>query len=555
MKLTKVLLFTTAVSAFLSSTVLDSWDLNDLKQYLSDNKIPFDEKKATIEEIKDLSLKHFNVQQAKSSSASSSAWYNPNVVKQKVLNYYNGVTDSFTSNPPTSSSAIDYSNIKNWIFATWGIEDLKKTLTKSNIKFEPEAKRDELVQLAKDHYNDIAKKYGASGNYPGDWLYSNWDKKSLKKWLDEYGIDYSSFKDSQKDLIRKVRENSYQAAQVAEEERQSILESLDLSSKALFDKAGTVRDDIFNTWSSSQLYKWLKTHQVDVEESLKHNKEELALLAQKHKGHLKEDVDYWSKTASKSASPFLTKSSDRVDNLINDTFFVGVESWSRDRLKAFLQARGVSIPIFATKYELIQLVKDNKFKPIQNFNNDYFFQGWSRENIQKWADEQNDAAAKTSNDILVKANIAYKSLASNLDVYYKQASTVASEWQSQASDFASDAASQASDYASQASNQASGYANEASKQLTGARDSFFEYWSDVELRDYLNSFGIYNLKNVRHEQLIDLAKTNTKWFITGANYDADSVIANAKLNGVNFWNKVVYYYKTWYNYVYYTIFH
>ncbi|ODQ59492.1 hypothetical protein WICANDRAFT_31834 [Wickerhamomyces anomalus NRRL Y-366-8] len=493
--LLSVLLLSTSSIALFSSTVLDSWDLNDLKEYLSDNSVPFDEKKATVEQIKDLSQKHWELQHSKSQSS----WFDPNVVKQKVLNYYNGATDSLTSNPATSSSSVDYSNLKDWVFATWGIDQLKSTLKKSDIKFDPEAKRDDLVKLAKSNYNKIAKKYNASGNYPGDWLYSNWDKKSLKKWLDQYGIDYSSFRDSQKDLIRKVRQNSYQAAQVAEEERQGILESLDLSSKALFDKAGTVRDDIFNTWSSSQLYKWLKTHQVDVEESLKTNKEELALLAQKHKDNLKDDIEYWSGKASKSASPFLTKSSDKVDNVINDTFFVGVESWSRDRLKAFLAARGVSVPIFATKYELIQLVKDNKFKPIQNFNNDYFFQGWSKENIQKWVDEQNDAASKTS--------------------------------------------------------KASGYANQASNHFSTARDSFFDYWSDVELREYLSSFGIYDTKNFRHDQLLDLAKTNTRWFISGANYDTGSAIANAKLTGVNLWNKIVYYVKTWYNTIYYTFNH
>lgn len=550
-KLLWVLALSTFTFALFSSTVLDSWDLNDLKEYLADNSISFNEKKATVEELKDLSQKHWDLQHSKDQSS----WFDPKALQQKVLKYYNGATDSLTSQHPTSSSSIDYSHLKDWIFTTWSVDQLKKTLQKSDVKFDPEAKRDELIKLAKSNYDNVAKKFGASGNYPGDWLYSNWDKKSLKKWLDQYGIDYSSFRDSQKDLIRKVRQNSYQAAQVAEEERQGILESLNLSSQSLFDKAGVVRDDIFNTWSSSQLYKWLKSHQVDVEESLKTNKEELALLAQKHKDNLKNDIEYWSDRASKSASPFLSKSSNKVDNVINDTFFVGVESWSRDRLKAFLDARGVSIPIFATKYELIQLVKDNKFKPIQNFNNDYFFQGWSKENIQKWVDEQNDAASKTSKNLLEKANIAYKNLAANLDVYAKQASTAASQWGSQASDYATDAASQASSYATDAASQATGYANQAAGHFSTARDSFFDYWSDVELRDYLTSFGIYNTKSIGHEQLLELAKTNTRWFISGANYDTGSAIANAKLTGINLWNKIVYHVKTWYNTIYYSIFH
>jgi len=547
----QILLLSTLTLALFSSTVLDSWDLNDLKEYLADNSVPFNEKKATVDEIKDLSQKHWELQHAKSQSA----WFDPNSLKQKVLSYYNGATDTLTTEPPTSSSPIDYKNIKDWIFTTWGVEELKNTLSKADIKFDPKAKRDDLVKLAKSHYSDIAKKSNASGNYPGDWLYSSWDKKSLKKWLDSNGIDYSSFRDSQKDLIRKVRQHSYQASQVAEEERQGILESLDLSSKALFDKAGSVRDDIFNTWSSSQLYKWLKTHQVDVEDSLKTNKEELALLAQKHKDNLKDDVDYWSQKASKSASPFLSKSSDRVDNVINDTFFVGVETWSRDRLKAFLEARGVSIPLFATKYELVQLVKDNKFKPIQNFNNDYFFQGWSKKNIQKWADEQNDAASKTSKNLLEKANIAYKNFASQFNIYSTHASSYANDAASQASSYATDAASQVSSYATDAQAHASGYANKASGHFNTAKDSFFDYWSDVELRDYLSSFGIYNTKNFRHDQLLDLAKTNTRWFVSGANYDKNNAIANAKLNGVNLYNKIVYHLKTWYNTIYYSIFH
>ncbi|CDR47139.1 CYFA0S29e00650g1_1 [Cyberlindnera fabianii] len=537
--LTLALLSTSVAGSLFKTNVIDAWDINDLKQYLKDNSISFDEKKATINELKDLSAKQYKLRNQP--TVDQSGWYHPSNLKQKVLNLYNGATDTAysTTESLSDSSYVDYDNIKNWVFSTWSTKELEKLLKKSGVKYEPTSKRSELIATAQKNYDDIAKHFKASGKYPGDWLYSSWDKKDLKKWLDDYGVDYKSLRDSKEDLVKKVRENSYKASVYAQEEKDDVLDSLDLTSKSLYDKAGSLKDDVFEAWTASQLYKWLKSHKADIDEKAKLNKEELNSVALKYRDDLKSDIDAWSSKAAKTTSPYLEKGSKHVDNLVNDTFFVGIESWSRDRLKAFLEARGVSIPLFATKSELRKLVKANKYKPITNFNSDWFFEGWNKDNIQKWVQEQSDAASQSSKDVWGKANELYHAFVANLAHYTHKASSAASD----AYDSAAENVNTAADSISK----------KVGGDVKSNKDAFFDYWSDVELKKYLASFGIYNTKATKREDLINLAKKNTLWFVGGAQNEAKKQWDYSKLVALDhhnvFWAKL----KNWYNHLIFAI--
>jgi hypothetical protein len=520
---------------------LESWDVNDLKNYLADNSVPFDEKKVTIAELKKLSKSHWEDHQSQVNTPSQTldnSWFGGfgdfglGGIKQKVLG--GGPKTVGDKVGDKVGDAIDYSieavtgpykDIKSWVFTTWSTDDIKKLLKKADIKYD-EARyttRSDLVKLAQDSYDDIAKYFNASGKYPGDWLFSTWDTKSLKKWLRDNDVDYSSLKDNRESLLHKVRQHAYDASVYTADQRESILESLDLANSALYDKLGGIRDDIFNTWSSSQLYSWLKSHKVDVDESVKQNKEELALLAQKNKHEFKNDVSSWVAKASRTVSPHLSKATKSVDNVINDTFFVGVENWSRDRLKAFLNSRGVAIPHFATKWQLVELVKANKYKPITKFNKDDFFQGWSTANVQKWLSEQGDVASSTGKDLWEKSTDLYKQFVNNVELYANKFTDGVQAAQSGASEYVDSATSAIVDKATGAKH----YSDKSVK------DTFFDYWSEVELRDYLKTFGIKTSKKSTKDELIHLAKTNTRWFVSGAKYDINDKLADFKLSSAN----------------------
>jgi arsenate reductase-like glutaredoxin family protein len=497
-----------ATAALFSSEVFESWDINDLRDYLKDKSIPFDEKKATISELKDLSHKQLQLDR-------SPPWYSPQNVKQKVLSYWD-------SSPPKFYDT-DYSNLKDWVFSTWSEADLKKLLKKTGVKFSASDNRSALQKLAQENYDAIAKSLNASGKYPGDWLYSCWDKKDLKKWLKKYDIDYSSMRDSKNDLVRKVRENAYKASLYACDERDNLLDSLDLSSQSLFDKAGEIKEDVFGGWSASQLYNWLKSHEVEFEESVRHNQKELRGIANKHKDELKDDIDYWVSKARQKASPILEKGSKKADEVINDTFLVGVNGWSKARLKSFLEARDISIPLLATKYDLVKLVKENKWKPIRKFNTEGFFDGWSKKNVQKWLEAQGETAHKGSKDLANRANDAYKSFVDSAVEYAKAA-------------------------------------QEKVKEATGigkpksAKDAFFDTWSDVELKKYLGTFGVKDTKSTKRTDLLELAKKNTRWFVTGDSSNGHSAISCSKLAIANAVNNAVDYYKSVVNWLYYKLF-
>ncbi|KAH3671363.1 hypothetical protein WICMUC_004660 [Wickerhamomyces mucosus] len=562
MKFSTVLQTLLLVSSTLAySDVLYSWNENDLKNYLTDNSIEF-KKKSSFKELQDLASKHWNDLQY-SIRGEPSHWYDVNNLKQKALNIYQGRS---INAPPKGSASDYYYTVKDWVFNSWTESDLKKLLDKSKIKYESHSTRDDLIKVAQDNYEKIAKSHHSSGNYLGDWLYESWDSQALKKWLDENDVGYSSFRDSRDDLLKKVREHSYEVSTLAEHERERALENLDLGKQSLFDKAGKIRDDVFNTWTSTQLYDWLKSHKVAIDDSIKTNKEELALLAQKNKDQFHKDVDLWAKKASNTISPYLSKSTEAADNLINETFLVGVENWSRDRLKSFLESRGIKPSFFSTRSELVRLVKANKYKPIKNFNSERFFEGWSKENVQKWISEQNDAIVANTKDFAEKTNDLYEQFVEGAVYYSSQASEAISnvihtqtENVEQVVSDAKEKIDNAGESIHSAKDSVKSSVDEsvsnAEKGAQEAKDAFFDYWSDVELTNYLKSFGVKPKRQYTRNELIKLAKQNTRWFITGAQYDAQSGITSAKIAGANFLNKVRYHLNNLYNTVYYTIFH
>ncbi|ODQ78117.1 hypothetical protein BABINDRAFT_163133 [Babjeviella inositovora NRRL Y-12698] len=310
-----------------------------------------------------------------------------------------------------------YESITSWVFDTWSTATLKSYLKANDIKFKADETKKQLVIRAKKNYRTIADANKATGWYPGNWLYKAWTEEDLAAWLKKFGIPFASGS-SKNELVSKVKNNIYLATRDKKDSYSSFLDDLELSDADIFDRAGKVKRLFIETWSESQLREWLADHEVDdLGEKALETKEQLVAYVEEHSSDLVFDIQSWLASASKTASPWLSKAS-KKSNLVNHTFLVDVDKWPKDRLKAFLKARGVSIPLFATKLELVYLVKKNAntlLGPnVQNLG-DIFFQGWETDKIKDWLTEHKLAIDGNREVLLERARQWYADLKGNAD--------------------------------------------------------------------------------------------------------------------------------------------
>lgn len=304
--------------------------------------------------------------------------------------------------------------ISDWFFDTWSQSDLEKFLKRNKIDFDPKASKDTLVNAAKENFKQVSEKLDCSGFYPATGYFSDWSVDDLKDWLNEYEIPYDKASETKDDLLDKVRENLYHASELAEEKRLDVLNALDLAGKQLVDKAGQIKEDVFNTFSTQQLADWLQSHKVAVDEKTAENRDALIKLAKEHANLLKDDVSWYGNTLSKKASPYLSKSPEYVESVwdktmqkfgglfshfrhktnhvINDTFLVDLDNWTRDRLKTYLDVRGVKYHLLSTNSQLREMVKEARNKPLKNVQEGYarLTEGVNYENMKNWAQDKAD---------------------------------------------------------------------------------------------------------------------------------------------------------------------
>jgi hypothetical protein len=289
-------------------------------------------------------------------------------------------------------------SVKDWAFETWLASTLRNFLHKNGVSFGKKSTKQELLDLAKEKYDQIVKDNGVSGSYAGDWLYLGWSVDEAKKWLEDHEISFdpSQTKD---DLISAVKENSYLVSLEAIDAKNSLLDSLKLGRKEAFDKGEKIKDSFIDGWSYSQLREWLYIHGfIDTKPGVYADDldiDKLKKLVKSHKAYLVSDIKQWLDRASKSADPYLSKASESAESAkdyINDTFLVGIDSWSKERLRDFLKARDVKFPQFALKQDLITYVKKSVNVPVKYKQSDSPFtgvlEGLSLGSVQKWLNQQ-----------------------------------------------------------------------------------------------------------------------------------------------------------------------
>ena len=376
----------------------DQWTNDDLKQFLKERKVAFNE---ALENPKLISL--------------------ANEEAKKLEKGYKKVTDELNNNlNPPDNLLNDYLNfdylfgkrkenysIKEWIFESWPVHSLQSFLTQNNIQYHAKDTKDDLINKIKESFDSISAKNHGSSFYPGNWLYESWSENDLKDWLKSYRIDFnpSSTKDQ---LVEKLKEFSYQATHSIRDSKESLFDSLDLFDKTIFDKKGQIEDEFFETWSYSQLREWLYLHGfIDTKPGIyveDLDKEKLVKIAQTYKKYLLSDIHTWLANTEKKYQPWLTKGEQKTKkkggNLINDTFFVGINNWSKDKLREFLDVRKVPYSIFTTKHQLIQLVQKHKFDPIHVDTYAWIVNDVSTDSIKQWLVEQGENVVGTRKDIV-----------------------------------------------------------------------------------------------------------------------------------------------------------
>lgn len=351
-----------------------------------------------------------------------------------------------------------YTNVKDWILDTWTESQLKAFCDHHGIPVPQPRKRDTILSKARSSYDTVAQKVGEAASYPGDWLYSTWTESDLKEWLDTHGFPAPQPSTRDK-LIAAVRRNSHLAYLRSREQ----LASATNSAQAAY---ATLTDMVIDAWSESQLKEFCDSNGIPVPQNTK--LDELRRLVRKHRADFLASVDSASGSAasaygaatSKAGNDF-AKATDSASLAAQDAFNNIIDSWSDTRLKAYLDARGVPVPHASKTDELRALVRKHSHKAASGYNA-WTFDDFSVNNLREYLKANGNAAAKKTAD---KSGATRDELVSAAQSAYSSASSAGG-----------------SNYAS-----ATSY---LSKATASAKSSAFDTWSESELKNYLDSYGI-----------------------------------------------------------------
>lgn len=446
----------------------EGWTHNDLKQYVQDHQKKLENLGSkTMEELKEELSARWDKQ------AQPKPWWQ---IWPTHRDPYLGDVG------PTAS-------ISDWLFDTWSKKDLQKFLASNKVGYDAKSSKDKLVKVAQEHFHDISKYLGCSGFYPSGEYFNDWSESDLRDWLSDFGISYEKIADNRDALLDKVRENIYHASKLADEKRSETLSTLDLANKQIVDKAGKIKDDIFNSWSTEDIKEWLQSHKIAVDEKVAENRDELIKTAKSNANLFKDDVDWYVDYMKNKSSRFLTKTPEyaasvwsqtisklgdfffhykgKTDDAINDTFLVGLDDWSRDRLKTYLDLRGVKYHLLSTNNELRRLVVQARNKPLRRLQENYdkLTDGLSYDNLKNWAQDKADK---------IQDSDTYSTMSSGIDSLNKDTQ----KW-----------------------------ATDVTQKWSDSLNS----WSIDDLKAYLKSFGVDTSK-LSKEDLIETARLKTQLF-------------------------------------------
>lgn len=350
--------------------------------------------------------------------------------------------------------------------------------------------------------------------YPGDWLYQSWSESDLKEFLDSRGIPapQPSTRDR---LIASVRRNarlaSLQLQSAASSASKSATSGASQVSKSAESAQASLSDALFDAWSDSKLKEFLDEHGVPVPQGSKKN--ELIALARKQRAKISGNAASTASASGASAYGAATsaagnqyaKATDSAQLAAEDAFNQATDTWSESRLKAFLDSRGIPVPQNGKRDELLASVRLNRHKAATGWSA-WTFDTWTLENLQNYLAANGKKVKKQAN--------------ANREQLLKQAQEA---------------------YASASKSGGTGYAsvtNYLAKQTDAAKDSAFDTWSDSDVKDYLDSYGVPNYQGSTSNELRALAKKQANYFRYGTSTPQATIFERLK-GGVQWFLGVV----------------
>jgi hypothetical protein len=392
------------------------------------------------------------------------------------------------------------------LFPSWTESSLKAFLDHNKIPNPNPRTRDSLLTTARQNYDSVAKQLGEYASYPGDWLYNSWSESDLKEFLDERGIPVPQPSTRDK-LIAHVRRNARLASVNTQKAASSVSASFSsassVASKSASSAQASLSDALFDAWSDSQLKEFLDSYGVPVPQGSKKN--ELIALARKQRKNMEASGSSLSASgasafgaATSSAGNQYAKATDDASLTAQDAFDTAANTWSESRLKAYLDSRGVPVPQNSKRDELVKQVRLNRHKAATGWSA-WTFDTWTVENLQKY-------------------------LEANGKKYKKNAKATRDDLVKQAQDnYASASKSGGTNYASVTSYLA--------KNTDAAKDSTFDTWSDSELKNYLDSYGVPNYQGSTTNELRAQAKKQYNYFKYGTSSPSGTIFEQIK-NGI-----------------------
>lgn len=468
---------------------VSTWSSQDLRSLLEDNGVTVPEQSNRDALLKEVRI-HWNdltspLDQTSTTDLSKKLGIDANQLtsdwKKSLGGLKNQADETWSAAWAKTSKLADniYNdvNVWTWTFNSWTNKQLNDLLESAKIAVPSTATRNELIKDVKKNYQKIAEAAGATAasnkpSYPANWLYNAWSDSDLKKWLDERGIPVPQGS-KRNELIAAVRKNSRSLYVKGEQARDNLRKTYDISKEDVFDKAGKIRENVFDDWSNSELKYWADSHGIPVPQNSQ--KDEVLAIVRRNRNLLYNDYEDAKTTYKKKKHvPFVK----RAEDLADQAFTEASKLWSESRLGSFLESRKVEAPEGATKDDLLKLV--NRYRNAAGSQWDSLFESWDTKKLEKWLSEQGQAAQGTHDQLVKEAS-----------KYLDQAQHVLGEKYDILS-------------------------ADLDKQYKEAKKTGFAEWSDSDLKAYLDTYGIPTYQGSTRNELLAKARKNMGLFTRGA---------------------------------------
>lgn len=256
---------------------------------------------------------------------------------------------------------------------------------------------------------------------------------------------------------------------------------------------------VIDAWSESQLKEFCDKNSIPVPQGTK--VDQLRKLVRKHRAEFLGDTA--SGTAASVIGAATTKANNQYAKATNDVtlaaqeaFNGAVDTWSDSRLKGYLDARGVPVPQASKTDELRALVRKHSHKAATGWSA-WTFDDYTIENLKNYLASNGDAAAKQVAD---KSGATRDDLVSAAQSAYSSASSAGG-----------------SNYASVTSY--------LSKATATAKNAAFDTWSESELKNYLDSYGVSVPQGSTTNELRALVRKHATYFRYGTSSPSGTVFA------------------------------